>query len=113
MPTQHAAMACPIAPRSFVAYAFAVVVAAGYLLPQDREHSFVLNMFWAWWWPGIFIVYPFLGRVWCASECAAGAAGCSRLRAAGCWTGSRPSAAAAAAAALFSPAVSAPCWSSR
>ncbi|GFH10066.1 uncharacterized protein HaLaN_05314, partial [Haematococcus lacustris] len=27
-----------------------------------------MNVFWAMWWPGIFIVYPFLGRVWCAVE---------------------------------------------
>jgi hypothetical protein len=36
-----------------------------FLGPQDRAHNFGLNLFWAWWWPGIFIVYPFLGRIWC------------------------------------------------
>lgn len=34
--------------------------------PQDREHSAALTAFWAWWWPGILIVYPALGRVWCS-----------------------------------------------
>ena len=31
-----------------------------------RDHNFALNAFWAWWWPGVSIVYPFLGRVWCS-----------------------------------------------
>jgi polyferredoxin len=33
---------------------------------QDREHNFCLSVFWNYWWPGIFIVYPFFGRIWCA-----------------------------------------------
>jgi polyferredoxin len=33
---------------------------------QDREHNFCLNFFWDYWWPGIFLVYPFLGRIWCS-----------------------------------------------
>jgi hypothetical protein len=46
-------------------------VGVGLLLfgPQDREHNVVLTVFWAYWWPVIFLVYPFLGRVWCAGKC--------------------------------------------
>ncbi|KAL6765626.1 sigma-54 interaction domain family [Haematococcus lacustris] len=50
----------------FTAYVFPVVVALLLCGPQDRDHNVVMNVFWAMWWPGIFIVYPFLGRVWCA-----------------------------------------------
>jgi len=50
----------------FTAYAFPVIVALLLFGPQDRDHNPVLNVFWDWWWPGIFLVYPFLGRVWCA-----------------------------------------------
>jgi len=34
--------------------------------PQTRDHNIALNLFWAWWWPVILLVFPFLGRVWCA-----------------------------------------------
>lgn len=34
--------------------------------PTCRDHNFAMNIFWAWWWPLVFISYPFLGRVWCA-----------------------------------------------
>ena len=50
----------------FTAYVYPAVVALLLFGPQDRAHNFGLNFFWAWWWPGIFLVYPFLGRVWCA-----------------------------------------------
>ena len=30
--------------------------------------NFGLNLFWCYWWPASFLVYPFLGRVWCAGE---------------------------------------------
>mmetsp|Transcript_24391 Transcript_24391/g.67800 ORF Transcript_24391/g.67800 Transcript_24391/m.67800 type:complete len:568 (+) Transcript_24391:411-2114(+) len=49
-----------------VAPVYAAVVLLLFLGPQDRAHNFALNVFWCWWWPGIFIVYPFLGRVWCS-----------------------------------------------
>jgi len=26
----------------------------------------MLNVFWAWWWPVICIVFPLLGRIWCS-----------------------------------------------
>jgi transcriptional regulator with AAA-type ATPase domain/NAD-dependent dihydropyrimidine dehydrogenase PreA subunit len=34
--------------------------------PQGRAHNVGLNLFWAWWWPLVLLVFPFLGRVWCA-----------------------------------------------
>lgn len=34
--------------------------------PQTRDENVFLNFFWAWWWPGILISYPFFGRIWCS-----------------------------------------------
>ena len=34
--------------------------------PSGRTHNFGLSLFWCYWWPASFLVYPFLGRVWCA-----------------------------------------------
>ena len=34
--------------------------------PHHREHNFALNLFWCVWWPASFLVFPFLGRIWCA-----------------------------------------------
>eukprot|EP00883_Tetradesmus_obliquus_P009178 jgi/Sobl393_1/19957/SZX72903.1 len=45
---------------------FAVVVALLFLGPQDRGHNFCLSFFWNYWWPLMFIAYPFLGRIWCS-----------------------------------------------
>jgi transcriptional regulator with AAA-type ATPase domain/NAD-dependent dihydropyrimidine dehydrogenase PreA subunit len=45
---------------------FALVVLILWFGPQDRQHNFALNMFWAWWWPLVLIGFPFVGRVWCA-----------------------------------------------
>jgi transcriptional regulator with AAA-type ATPase domain/NAD-dependent dihydropyrimidine dehydrogenase PreA subunit len=45
---------------------FALVVIILWIGPQDRQHNFALNMFWAWWWPLILIGFPFVGRLWCA-----------------------------------------------
>lgn len=50
----------------FTAYVYAALVALLFLGPQDREHNFALNMFWCYWWPGIFVLYPILGRIWCS-----------------------------------------------
>lgn len=50
----------------FTLYAFAAVVLLLWFGPQDRDTNFALNFFWAWWWPGVFLVYLGLGRVWCA-----------------------------------------------
>ncbi len=45
---------------------FAAVVAILLWGPQDRAHNLGLNLFWAWWWPVVLIIFPFLGRIWCA-----------------------------------------------
>ncbi len=50
----------------FTLWAFAAAVAIGWLGPQSRDQNFVLNLFWAWWWPLMLILFPFVGRVWCA-----------------------------------------------
>lgn len=52
-------------------YAFAAVVLILFVAPQDRAHNFALNAFWAYWWPVMFLIYPFIGRVWCAGGAAA------------------------------------------
>ncbi|EIE23428.1 hypothetical protein COCSUDRAFT_53335 [Coccomyxa subellipsoidea C-169] len=50
----------------FTAFVYPAFVALLLFGPQDRAHNFGLNLFWCYWWPLIFIVYPFLGRIWCA-----------------------------------------------
>lgn len=45
---------------------FALIVAILFLGPQTRDSNFVLNFFWAWWWPLILLAFPFVGRLWCA-----------------------------------------------
>lgn len=45
---------------------FALVVFLLFWGPQDRQHNMGLNLFWAWWWPVVLILFPFLGRIWCA-----------------------------------------------
>ena len=50
----------------FVLPFFAFVVAVLFIAPQNRQENFALNFFWAWWWPLILLVFPFLGRIWCA-----------------------------------------------
>ena len=45
---------------------FAFIVAVLFIAPQNRQENFALNLFWAWWWPLILIIFPFLGRIWCA-----------------------------------------------
>lgn len=52
----------------FTVYAFPVIVAILLFGPQDRQHNFCLNFFWDYWWAGSFLVYPFLGRIWCSGE---------------------------------------------
>ncbi|NEQ44855.1 MAG: 4Fe-4S binding protein [Leptolyngbya sp. SIOISBB] len=46
--------------------AFALMNIVLFVGPQTRDQNVVLNLFWAWWWPIILLVFPFLGRVWCA-----------------------------------------------
>ncbi|GAQ87672.1 hypothetical protein KFL_003690030 [Klebsormidium nitens] len=50
----------------FTTYVFAATVALLLFGPQDREHNVALTVFWAYWWPVLFLIYPFLGRVWCS-----------------------------------------------
>ncbi|MBW4646131.1 MAG: cyclic nucleotide-binding domain-containing protein [Goleter apudmare HA4340-LM2] len=50
----------------FTAVAFALIVGVLFIGPQTRDRNFVLNLFWAWWWPFFLFLFPFLGRVWCA-----------------------------------------------
>jgi len=45
---------------------FALLNIVLFLGPQTRDQNIALNLFWAWWWPVILLVFPFLGRVWCA-----------------------------------------------
>jgi transcriptional regulator with AAA-type ATPase domain/NAD-dependent dihydropyrimidine dehydrogenase PreA subunit len=45
---------------------FAVVVLMLFIGPQSRDRNIALNLFWAWWWPLVLLIYPFLGRIWCA-----------------------------------------------
>jgi transcriptional regulator with AAA-type ATPase domain/NAD-dependent dihydropyrimidine dehydrogenase PreA subunit len=50
----------------FTAWVFPIVVMILFLAPQDRQHNFALNLFWAWWWPLILLLFPIIGRLWCA-----------------------------------------------
>jgi transcriptional regulator with AAA-type ATPase domain/NAD-dependent dihydropyrimidine dehydrogenase PreA subunit len=50
----------------FTVVGFAVIVAILFWGPQTRDRNFVLNLFWAWWWLGSLLIFPFLGRIWCA-----------------------------------------------
>lgn len=45
---------------------FALVNLILFFGPQTRDQNIALNLFWAWWWPVILLVFPFLGRAWCA-----------------------------------------------
>jgi transcriptional regulator with AAA-type ATPase domain/NAD-dependent dihydropyrimidine dehydrogenase PreA subunit len=49
-----------------VLWLFAVVVAIGLFGPQSRDTNVVLNLFWAWWWPVMLLLFPFVGRLWCS-----------------------------------------------
>ena len=50
------------------AYIYPAYVLLLLLGPQERSTNFGLNLFWCYWWPVIFMVYPFLGRIWCSGE---------------------------------------------
>lgn len=54
--------------HNFIIYVYTFIVGVLFLGPQDRPHNFALTAFWGYWWPGIFLVYPFLGRIWCSSK---------------------------------------------
>ncbi|GAB5355656.1 hypothetical protein AAMO2058_000224200 [Amorphochlora amoebiformis] len=52
--------------HNFTKYVYPVVVAALFIGPQTRDANAALNIFWAWWWPGILLLYPLIGRLWCS-----------------------------------------------
>ncbi|CAE7742509.1 unnamed protein product [Symbiodinium pilosum] len=52
--------------HGFTKYAFAAFVILLFIGPQTFSENFGLNLFWAWWWPGILLTYPIVGRFWCA-----------------------------------------------
>ncbi|CAE7496982.1 tyrR [Symbiodinium natans] len=52
--------------HGFTKYAFAAFVILLFVGPQTFADNFGLNLFWAWWWPGILLTYPIVGRFWCA-----------------------------------------------
>ncbi len=45
---------------------FAIVVVILFVGPQTRDANIGLNLFWAWWWPVMLLIFPFLGRIWCS-----------------------------------------------
>lgn len=50
----------------FTSWFYVLVVALLFLGPQTRDANIALNFFWAWWWPLILLLFPFVGRLWCA-----------------------------------------------
>ena len=50
------------------AYVYPAYVLLLLLGPQERTTNFGLNLFWCYWWPLSFIIYPFLGRIWCSGN---------------------------------------------
>jgi transcriptional regulator with AAA-type ATPase domain/NAD-dependent dihydropyrimidine dehydrogenase PreA subunit len=45
---------------------FVPVTILGFTGPQTRDSSVTLNLFWAWWWPFYLLLFPLVGRLWCA-----------------------------------------------
>ena len=45
---------------------FIPVTILGFIGPQTRDSSMTLNFFWAWWWPFYLLLFPIIGRLWCA-----------------------------------------------
>jgi hypothetical protein len=52
--------------RYIVTPVFIVILLVLFLGPQSRGHNTALTIFWAGWWPGVMLVFPFLGRIWCS-----------------------------------------------
>ncbi|MFG6105837.1 sigma 54-interacting transcriptional regulator [Leptothoe sp. EHU-05/26/07-4] len=50
----------------FTSWFYGLVVALLFFGPQTRDANIALNFFWAWWWPLILLLFPFVGRLWCA-----------------------------------------------
>ncbi len=51
---------------SVVLVGFPIVLGILFLGPQQRDVNVGLTLFWAWWWPVVLILFPVLGRIWCA-----------------------------------------------
>ena len=51
---------------SVVLVGFAAVLLVLFLGPQQRSTNIGLTLFWAGWWPVVLVLFPFLGRIWCA-----------------------------------------------
>jgi len=49
-----------------ISWVFVLVNLELWLGPQDRAHNVALKFFWTWWWPFVLLLYPFIGRLWCA-----------------------------------------------
>ncbi|MGC9527011.1 MAG: cyclic nucleotide-binding domain-containing protein [Limnospira sp.] len=45
---------------------FVPVTIMGLVGPQTRDSNIALNLFWAWWWPFYLLLFPVVGRLWCA-----------------------------------------------
>ncbi|MBD2136781.1 4Fe-4S binding protein [Anabaena sp. FACHB-1237] len=45
---------------------FIPLVILGFIGSPTRDQSLVLNIFWAWWWPLYLLLFPLVGRLWCA-----------------------------------------------
>jgi hypothetical protein len=52
--------------RFVVTPAFVAINLLLWLGPQTRAENAALTIFWAGWWPGIMLVFPVLGRIWCS-----------------------------------------------
>ncbi|MEW5308688.1 MAG: hypothetical protein WDW38_000627 [Sanguina aurantia] len=50
----------------FTVYVYPLIVALLLWGPQERLSNPALTVFWDGWWALSFLVYPFLGRAWCA-----------------------------------------------
>ncbi|MGK7944708.1 MAG: sigma 54-interacting transcriptional regulator [Microcystaceae cyanobacterium] len=45
---------------------FVPITLMGFIGSPSRDNSVTLNLFWAWWWPFYLILFPLIGRLWCA-----------------------------------------------
>lgn len=45
---------------------FIPLIILGFTGSPTRDNSLTLNIFWAWWWPLYLLLFPIVGRLWCA-----------------------------------------------
>jgi polyferredoxin len=45
---------------------FIPLIISGLMGSHPRGQSLTLNIFWAWWWPFYLLLFPIVGRLWCA-----------------------------------------------